>query len=178
MLRRRVPPLFRAGDLRCVVFLRATFFRVAFLRVAFLRPAFFRVAFLRPAFFRVAFLRPAFFRVAFFRTAFLRVAFLRPAFFRVAFFRVVRSATPPGTPVREIATRRPYDDPGVAEIWYRLQPIDQTIVHKTHIVYPFGASKRKRTREGRPTGKLSALVICIPGREITAELPSERKSAR
>ena len=62
------------------------------------------------------------------------------------FFRVVRSTTPPGEPVREIATVRPYDDPGVARVWYRLLPIDATIVHKTHIVYPLGAARLRRLR--------------------------------
>ena len=32
------------------------------------------------------------------------------------FFRLVRSTTPPGQPIATIATVRPYDDPGVAEI--------------------------------------------------------------
>ena len=37
-------------------------------------------------------------------------------------FRLVRSSTPPGQPLQIIATRRPYDDPGVARFWYRLVP--------------------------------------------------------
>jgi len=37
------------------------------------------------------------------------------------FFRIVRSRTAPGEPIDEIATRRPYDDPG-APFWYRLRP--------------------------------------------------------
>lgn len=60
------------------------------------------------------------------------------------FFRVVRSSTPPGEPVREIATVRPYDDPGPARFWYRLRPIDAAIVHKTHIVYPLGEARLRR----------------------------------
>jgi len=63
------------------------------------------------------------------------------------FFRIVRSSTPPGTPVVEIATRRPYDDPGVENPWYRLLPIESTIVHKTHIVYPLGEAKMRRISE-------------------------------
>lgn len=66
------------------------------------------------------------------------------------FFRVVRSATPPGDPVNEIATVRPYDAPGAARFWYRLRPIDETIVHKTHIVYPLSDARMRR---------LSALFI-------------------
>jgi hypothetical protein len=60
------------------------------------------------------------------------------------FFRVVRSSTPPGEPIAEIATVRPYDAPGAARVWYRLRPIDATIVHKTHIVYPLGAERMRR----------------------------------
>ena len=60
------------------------------------------------------------------------------------FFRVVRSSTPPGEPVREIATRRPFDDPGAERFWYRLRPIDGAIVNKTHIVYPLGAARMRR----------------------------------
>lgn len=62
------------------------------------------------------------------------------------FFRIVRSRTAPGEPIDEIATVRPYDDPGVARVWYRLQPIDSTIVRKTHIVYPLGEARMRRLR--------------------------------
>ena len=51
------------------------------------------------------------------------------------FFRLVRSYTPPGLPIEIVATRRPYDDPGVKRIYYRLKPIDETIVAKTHMPY-------------------------------------------
>jgi hypothetical protein len=60
------------------------------------------------------------------------------------FFRVVRSRTPPGAPIDEIATRRPYDAPGVERFWYRLRPLEETIVHKTHIVYPLSDAKMRR----------------------------------
>jgi len=60
------------------------------------------------------------------------------------FFRILRSSTPPGTPVAEISTRRPYDDPGTEDLWYRLVPIESTIVHKTHIVYPLGEARMRR----------------------------------
>ncbi len=63
------------------------------------------------------------------------------------FFRIVRSSTPPGSSVREIATRRPYDDPGFERIWYRLVPIESTIVHKTHIPYRLGEARRRRLSE-------------------------------
>jgi hypothetical protein len=60
------------------------------------------------------------------------------------FFQIVRSATPPGEPVKPIASRRPYDDPGVPRFWYRLTPIRETIVHKTHIVYPLSNARIDR----------------------------------
>jgi len=63
------------------------------------------------------------------------------------FFEVVRSRTAPGQPIDEIASVRPYDDPGVPRVWYRLRPVPSTIVHKTHIVYPLDDAKRSRLRE-------------------------------
>ncbi len=63
------------------------------------------------------------------------------------FFRIVRSETPPGEAVREIATRRPYDAPGVERFWYRLVPVRGAIVHKTHIVYPLGRDRMHRLAE-------------------------------
>lgn len=63
------------------------------------------------------------------------------------FFRIVRSSTPPGKPIDEIATRRPYDDPGTNPFWYRLRPIEGTIVHKTHTLYEIGDAKKARLTE-------------------------------
>jgi len=57
------------------------------------------------------------------------------------YFRLVRSSTPPGQPVREIATRRPYDDPGVDRVYYRLTPERETIVAKTHMPYALGPGR-------------------------------------
>ncbi|MCE7555911.1 fatty acid cis/trans isomerase [Aliivibrio fischeri] len=51
------------------------------------------------------------------------------------FFKVVRSATPPGEPLSLIATRRPYDDPGVGRVYYRVVPVRSSIVDKTHMPY-------------------------------------------
>jgi hypothetical protein len=51
------------------------------------------------------------------------------------FFQMVRSKTPPGQPVDLIATRRPYDDPGVARVYYRLQPVQEALAIKTHMPY-------------------------------------------
>lgn len=55
----------------------------------------------------------------------------RPEFF----FKLVRSATPPGLPIKPIATRRPYDDPAVKRVYYRLQLNPASIVAKNHMPY-------------------------------------------
>ncbi|AIS58121.1 fatty acid cis/trans isomerase [Vibrio coralliilyticus] len=57
------------------------------------------------------------------------------------FFTLVRSATPPGQPVQRIATRRPYDDPDVDRVYYRLVPEQATIVDKTHM--PFALNSQR-----------------------------------
>jgi len=62
------------------------------------------------------------------------------------FFRIVRSRTAPGEPIDEIATLRPYDDPGDAPFWYRLRPLDESIVHKTHITLPLAPARMRRLR--------------------------------
>jgi hypothetical protein len=59
------------------------------------------------------------------------------------FFRIVRSRTAPGQPIDEIATVRPYDDPGPT-LYYRLEPIEATIAHKTHMVYALGPERMAR----------------------------------
>ncbi|QIZ83379.1 fatty acid cis/trans isomerase [Bermanella marisrubri] len=51
------------------------------------------------------------------------------------FFKMVRSATPPGFPIKPVNARRPYDKPNVQQIYYRLMQIDRSIVHKTHMPY-------------------------------------------
>ena len=60
------------------------------------------------------------------------------------FFRLVRSTTPPGEAIDFIATRRPYDDPKVEHIYYRLQPVRTTILAKTHM--PYLLNKKRMSR--------------------------------
>ena len=50
-------------------------------------------------------------------------------------FRIIRSAAAPGAPAVPVATRRPYDDPGVARVYYRLVPERETLLAKTHMPY-------------------------------------------
>lgn len=63
------------------------------------------------------------------------------------YFRLVRSRTAPGLPVDPIATRRPYDDPKVERVYYRLQPVRTTIVAKTHMPYAFSDTRMARYQE-------------------------------
>lgn len=58
-------------------------------------------------------------------------------------FRLVRSATPPGLPVRELATRRPLDDPG-PDLHYRLVRETETLVAKTHMPYVLSPKRLAR----------------------------------
>lgn len=60
------------------------------------------------------------------------------------FFNLVRSRTAPGKPIDLIATRRPYDDPGVERVFYRFQPVRETIVDKTHMPYALNSAKLTR----------------------------------
>lgn len=60
------------------------------------------------------------------------------------FFRLVRSSTPPGVPIQVVATRRPYDDPGVPRVYYRLTPELATIVAKTHMPYALTAERKAK----------------------------------
>ena len=49
------------------------------------------------------------------------------------FYKLVRSKTPPGEPIDVIATRRPFDEPNVARVYYRLQRNQASILAKNHI---------------------------------------------
>ncbi|MGO3344822.1 MAG: fatty acid cis/trans isomerase [Marinomonas sp.] len=59
-------------------------------------------------------------------------------------FRLVRSRTPPGQPIDRIATRRPYDDPGVKKVYYRLWHDPEVVVQKNNIVYQLDETVYKR----------------------------------
>jgi hypothetical protein len=62
------------------------------------------------------------------------------------FFELVRSSTPPGTPIDIIATLRPNDDPG-GTFHYRLRRVESTLVHKTHMPYPLGQDRMQRFQQ-------------------------------
>jgi hypothetical protein len=62
------------------------------------------------------------------------------------YFQLVRSKTPPGQPLQVVATRRPYDDPGVPRAWYRLRRMTDTPVAKTRMPYSLNAARMERLR--------------------------------
>lgn len=51
------------------------------------------------------------------------------------FFMLVRSKTAPGVPIDLIPSVRPYDDPKVDRVYYRLRPVTWTLVDKDHLLY-------------------------------------------
>jgi Fatty acid cis/trans isomerase (CTI) len=79
------------------------------------------------------------------------------------FFRLVRSRTKAPAPVDEIATTRPFDDPGTAHFYYRLRRIEEVIVQKTHIAYALSDAKLAR---------LHALFVDAPWAEQVPPFPS------
>jgi len=62
---------------------------------------------------------------------------------KTTFFKLVRSKTPQGEPIEPIATRRPYDDPGVSRVYYRFLPQIETIVSKNHMHYALSPQRMK-----------------------------------
>ena len=59
------------------------------------------------------------------------------------FFQLVRSKTPTGQAIAELKTPLPNDDPN-GVFYYRLRPITETIVDKTHFVYELNEQKMQR----------------------------------
>lgn len=66
---------------------------------------------------------------------------------RGEYFELVRSSTPPGSPIEAIPTVRPYDDPGVPRVYYRLRRIDEAIVTKTHMPYALSPARMRWVRK-------------------------------
>lgn len=62
------------------------------------------------------------------------------------FFELVRSRTPSGRPIDLVATRRPYDDPGVERVYYRLQRMEASSVAKKHMPLKLDAERLARLR--------------------------------
>lgn len=66
---------------------------------------------------------------------------------RPTFFKLVRSASAPGQPLQRIATRRPFDDPGVPRVYYRLVRDTSAILAKTHMPYALDDTRLKRWKK-------------------------------
>ncbi|MFV8816540.1 fatty acid cis/trans isomerase [Haliea sp. E17] len=64
-----------------------------------------------------------------------------------AWFRMVRSTTPPGEPVKVIASRRPFDDPGKGHFYYRLMRLEKQPLQKNHMPYRLDEARMARYRE-------------------------------
>ena len=63
------------------------------------------------------------------------------------FFEIVRSRTPPGQAIQLIVSRRPYDDPAVDRVYYRLRLREETAVAKTLRPYLWNKVRLARYRE-------------------------------
>jgi hypothetical protein len=61
-----------------------------------------------------------------------------------SFFNLVRSATPPTQALKIITTRRPFDDPKVDRVYYRLHKKQATVLSKRHMPYRFDSAKLTR----------------------------------
>ena len=60
------------------------------------------------------------------------------------YFQIVRSLTDTGEPIALIDTVRPFDDPGVKQFYYRLKPVNATLVSKTHMPYELSSARMQR----------------------------------
>ena len=60
------------------------------------------------------------------------------------YYKLVRSRTPTGQPIDIIATRRPYNSPGEARFYYRLQPLRSVALAKRHMPYALNAQRMQR----------------------------------
>ncbi|WGO98213.1 fatty acid cis/trans isomerase [Saccharophagus degradans] len=58
----------------------------------------------------------------------------------VNFYRLVRSSTPSGTAISPINTALP-NQPPQSDVYYRLLPVEETIVYKSHIPYRFDKNR-------------------------------------
>jgi len=64
-----------------------------------------------------------------------------------ALYRLVRSKTETGRPVVEIATRTPFEDPGVARVHYRFVRRTEAPLEKTHMPYRLDAARLARWKK-------------------------------
>ncbi len=92
------------------------------------------------------------------------------------FFKLVRSRTPPGEPIDLVTTRRPYDDPKVTRVYYRLQSVRSSILAKTHMPYLLNQQRMHRYTELFLSPEYKVKIL--PSYEVkTASNPFETFSA-
>ncbi|MBV1959417.1 MAG: fatty acid cis/trans isomerase, partial [Pseudomonadales bacterium] len=98
------------------------------------------------------------------------------------FYQLVRSSTPPGTPIVEIATVLPTEAPGVEDFYYRFRPLQSSIVAKDHVVYTLSDQRMSRYRELflEPDYEVSELALFQQKGEgnpleVFAEIPQESR---
>ena len=80
------------------------------------------------------------------------------------YFKLVRSGTPPGEPIDLISSRRPYDDPGIANFYYRLQRERAGIIAKTHM--PYALNEKRLARWKSLFDDVAFDVNSLPGYEL------------
>lgn len=76
--------------------------------------------------------------------------FLAKLFFDEApttYFRLVRSSTPPGTAIARISSHRPFDDPGVSRVYYRLWQDPSSIVAKNFMPYALNEARMQQWQD-------------------------------
>lgn len=64
-----------------------------------------------------------------------------------AHFRLVRSSTPPGQPLVRISTPRPFDDPKVSNVYYRLWQDPSSMVAKTYLPYALNQARMDKWQQ-------------------------------
>lgn len=89
------------------------------------------------------------------------------------YFDLVRSKTPPGQPIQIIATRRPFDDPGVERVYYRLRRVEDTLLSKTHMPYALNPARMARMTElfltpDYPVGELPSYEPAVAANPFVA----------
>jgi hypothetical protein len=75
---------------------------------------------------------------------FLAHLYLEDAGQKSVYFKLVRSRTPPGQPIDAIASRRPFDDPRVERVYYRLSRDPASVIAKTHMPYRLSRERMAR----------------------------------
>lgn len=60
------------------------------------------------------------------------------------FYMLVRSRTAPGKPIDLVTTVRPFDDPEVERVYYRLRRYPASVVLKNHLVYDLTPARMQR----------------------------------